>query len=49
MFDFCDSSFMFITVFNATLQCDPCREIKYVKLGTAEGLVMDSFTIWLPA
>jgi hypothetical protein len=26
----------------------PVREIKYIKLGTAEGLVVHSFTVWLP-
>ena len=26
--DFCDSSFMFITVLNATIQCDPCHRNK---------------------
>jgi len=31
--DFCDSSFMFITVLNATIQCDPCQRNKICQTG----------------
>jgi hypothetical protein len=31
--DFCDSSFIFITVLNATIQCDPCHRNKICQTG----------------